>query len=130
MKIYIVLLLGLILLPNLSVAQKRQAIGIKSQIKFNQITRINTVVDYLNNNQYEALISFLEGETISKSSYVRQHILNEMADIYSYNILDIEEAIKVDEQIEILGDLPDKSNYTLSNTGANIGSKKKVKNVV
>jgi hypothetical protein len=117
-NIIIIVSVFLLIIPRLGFAQKRQAVGVKSKEKYKQIERINRVVSYLNKNEYQKVVSILKNDLIGPNTYKQQHILNELADIYSYNLLDLEKAIEIDTKILDLGVLADIKYYTLHKTGA------------
>ncbi|WP_397444661.1 CHAT domain-containing protein [Polaribacter sp. R77954] len=130
MKRYILLFICTAFISFTISAQKRQKVGVNSKFKYDQIARINEVVNHLNKNEYNQMVAVLQQDLIGANSYKRQHILNELADIYSYHLLDIERAVEIDKEIRQLGQVIDQSNYSISSTGAHYGSKKKVKNIV
>ena len=121
---------GLISNICLSQGKYQTKVGASSFQKYVQIARINDVVNCLNNNEYQKIVRILENDLVSASVYKRQHVLNELAEIYSYHLLDIEKAIEVDKLIIELGELIDDRGYSLHHTGAHYGKGKDIKNIV
>jgi CHAT domain-containing protein len=127
-QILILLFWSVVMIPSVIYGQKRQKVGVESKIKYEQIKRINKVVEHLNKNEYNQIITVLKRDLIQADLYKKQHVLNEIADIYSYYLFDIEKAIEIDSKIRQIGLVTDRANYTLSKTGAHYGRKKDVKN--
>lgn len=75
--------------------------GVQDDIAAKAIRRINNLVELRSSLRYEELLSSLEADAIrfSKSAYAYPRILNEMAELYSLQILDLESAISIDEQL-------------------------------
>ncbi len=65
------------------------------------IQRINKIIDFRQKNEYSKLVLILKNDITSfkGNEFALLRLKNEMSDIYSYNILDIEKAIEIDESI-------------------------------
>lgn len=76
--------------------------GVQDNDTEKQINRINKIIDLREtSHDYDALEKYLLENLVafSDDKYAKPRILFELADIYSYQLLDIEKAIKLDEEL-------------------------------
>ena len=57
--------------------------------------------------------------TPQNDAYAKQHLLNQLADLYSYHLLDLERAVEMDRMIAALGNINETSSYRLTHDTAN-----------
>ncbi|QRM18186.1 CHAT domain-containing protein [Dechloromonas sp. TW-R-39-2] len=81
--------------------------GVQDDVAASAIRRINGIAELRSTQRYQGLVTQLEADyqKFGRSAYAQPRILNELADIYSLQTLDIESAIQADEQL-IRSDIP------------------------
>ncbi|MDU9051092.1 MAG: CHAT domain-containing protein [Candidatus Electrothrix sp. Rat3] len=90
--------------------------GVQDNDTEKQINRINKIIDLREtSHDYDALEKYLLENLVafSDDKYAKPRILFELADIYSYQLLDIEKAIKLDEELlkQTIEDIDTKKGY-------------------
>lgn len=76
--------------------------GVQDDAAAASIRRVNTLAELRSSQRYGEALRQLEGDSrkFAKSAYAYPRILNEMAELYSLQILDLESAIAIDEQLQ------------------------------
>lgn len=79
----------------------RPEFGVNDQAAANKIDRVNELAALRNQGRFVELANHLEADLskFSQNTYAVLRIRNELAEIYSYLLLDIERAIAIDEVI-------------------------------
>lgn len=97
MKNYVFIILLLTVITGCVPANTK--FGIQDPAAASLIDRINTLSNYRSTLKYQNEALQLEQDLIkySKNSYAIARLTNELADLYSHQILDIEKAIELDE---------------------------------
>lgn len=100
-------------------AAPETVIGVRDSQLAQRIDRINaTQGAYERHEHSEAERLMLNELKAAASTSEKQHLLNELADLYSYHLLDIERAIETDGQIQAIGVVVAESGFT-SNSANN-----------
>lgn len=95
-------------------------IGVRDSAQSGQIERINTIGRHLDRHQYRPVEAVLQSELKRQGgAFGRQHILNELAELYSFYLLDPEAALETDAEILRLGRLADDPSYRNLSSVAN-----------
>lgn len=104
------------------VSFEKTQFGVQDANIANRIDRANTIIFHYKNKEYRAIEKILLDDlnTYQADAYAKQHILNELAELYSHYILDLEKAVEADKQILELGNVSDNgNNYILRHITAN-----------
>lgn len=122
LKNIIAIFICLISVSCVSLALERTQFGVHDENASNRIDRANTIIFHYKNKEYRAIEKILLDDlnTYQADAYAKQHILNELAELYSHYILDLEKAVEADKQILELGNVSDNgNNYILRHITAN-----------
>jgi len=76
--------------------------GVQDDEAATSIRRVNMIAELRSSQRYGEALHQLEADArkFAKSAYAYPRILNEMAELYSLQILDLESAIAIDEQLQ------------------------------
>lgn len=116
------ILLGLVAFMFISCAKReRTNFGAKDENSANRIEQINHIISMYDNKDYKQIErSILNNlSKYSNDNYAKIRLYNELANLYSYHILDIEKAIKIDDKIKKSKDGSQNSPYKLKSKIAN-----------
>lgn len=87
-----------------SCAVPETVIGVQDSRLGQRIERLNATRTAYDRHDYTAIERLLNGELDkADSGSARQHLLNELADLYSFHILDIERAVVTDQKLQEIG---------------------------
>lgn len=102
---------------------QKSEFGVKDSSVENKIKNANTLISLYHNQRYEKIEKVLISniKKYSNDKYALIRIYNELAQLYSFNLLDIEKAIDMDKKLSSLGyEHPNsQSDYKLNHTAAN-----------
>lgn len=118
-RLYVVFLL--MLLSGCTYTSTMTRVGVQDTAVESQIIRANDLAARYQKKDFSGIESILKAdlEKFRSDPYARQHILNELADLYSYLILDIEQAVETDRAILELKQTGAESPYALQHEAAN-----------
>ena len=96
-------------------------IGTSNLAVQNQILHLNKIAEMRVRGDFRNLAVYLEKslKKYSNDNFATRRLLNELASIYSYNIFDLEQAVRVDEQLSALKQEDARSIYYPKSTAAN-----------
>ncbi|SMH47934.1 CHAT domain-containing protein [Azospirillum agricola] len=101
-----------LLAVSLGACASETVIGVRDSQLAQRIDRLNaTQGAYERQEHSEAERLMLAELKAAASASEKQHLLNELADLYSYHLLDIERAIEADGQIQAIGVLAAESGF-------------------